>query len=208
MESTLPAPEPSGRRRSNNKDGRLSDPALKRLRFLHFLNDRLMGLTIPRIAEKWNVHEDTVSRTLTWGKRAGLIADAEDRLLSEIFPAAEKTIIEAIKDGDAVTAREIYKMVVKGRDAKKGDGSASTDEDELARYMAERRKKQEQIENTVDGEFAAAALPPATETLSDASLHTVNRPEVAALLEAETWEDDSEDGANQSSDAGDSDEQD
>lgn len=140
------------------------DPELKRLRYLMFLNEKLMNRTNLEIALKYNVDTKTVERSLTWGKRNGIIADAEDHLLNSLMPKVQKVIEQALEDGDTTVAMKLYDKVVKGRDAKKGEGVV--DEDELTKFIARRRAKQQQIEATVEGELSE--LPSITGQPADA----------------------------------------
>lgn len=178
-------------------EGRIIDPELKRLRFLTYVNDKLRGLTREQIAEKWNVSKDTVERTLSWGKKAGIIADAEDKLLSEIFPLAEATIKAAVQT-DIQAAMKIYTMVVKGRDAKSGDGARNVDEDELAKFMAERRRRQQLLEDTTDGEVihSPGALPSAALALPAATGAESRRPELESEVAPTARESNSEAGTS------------
>lgn len=129
----------------------IRDPALRKLRFLRFVDDKLSGLTHPQIAEKNGVSVNTVDREMSWGKRAGIIVEAEDHLLSTLFPLAKQAIIDALTPrtifdekgevkevipGDVGVAMKLYDKVVKGREAK-GEGNSL---DELTKFIAARRQ--------------------------------------------------------------------
>jgi hypothetical protein len=150
--------QPGPGKSSGPYKGRLVDPALRRIRYLNFVHDKLAGKTDQQIADKWNLDYKTVVRTLTWGKRNNIIADAEDELLQDLFPEAKRVVKAALAENDIQVAMKLYTMVVKGRDAKPGSGAA-VDEDELAIYMAKRRKAQQELENTTEGELVAADEP-------------------------------------------------
>lgn len=91
----------------------LKDPELRRLRALGMIDMRIRGKTIREVAEEFGVSDDTVTRTLSWAKKADLIVQAEDRILREIVPAAQAAILAVLQGTDdevkAKTALEIFK---------------------------------------------------------------------------------------------------
>lgn len=133
------------------------DPAFQRIRALKMLDLKLHNYNNTEIAKEFNVHPRTVERALTALKRSGIILDAEDHLLSEMLPKAQKVILRALDDlenPDVGLALKIFDKIVKGRDAKKGEGSV--EEDELASYIKRKRLEAQADEDTLEGQLVAA----------------------------------------------------
>jgi hypothetical protein len=131
------------------------DPDVRKLRFLAMVNSQVRGATKKEIAEEFRVSTRTVERTLSWGKRAGFIVEAEDHLLETLLPLAQTAIKAEIEreiaEGGAQTALKVWDKVVKGRDAKKGGDNAPGDDDELASIITSMRKQAALEERTVEG---------------------------------------------------------
>lgn len=70
---------------------------------------RIRGSSYRDIATEFNVSEDTVERTLSFAKKAGLIASFEDRILQELMPAAIETYKKAMENGNVAIATEVFK---------------------------------------------------------------------------------------------------
>lgn len=89
----------------------MRDPALKKARALLVLHDALHSVPHKEIARKFNMSESTVIRTLDWVKRAGLVTQFEDQILTELVPAAIDTFKQALAKGDTEVARDVFKGV-------------------------------------------------------------------------------------------------
>lgn len=128
------------------------------------MNEKIEGRTNRQIAERFGVSEKTVERSLSWGNRAGIIADAEDHLLERLLPkvtrvleAALNPVVdekgEIVSHGDVTVALKLYDKIVKGRDSKE----KSAQEDELTRFIDARRQRAAELQNTVEGQTLPAA---------------------------------------------------
>jgi hypothetical protein len=121
----------------------LHNKSLRRLRALKMIEMRVMNHTYADIAKAFGVHKNTVERTLSWAERAGVIADAEDRILQELVPAAHKAILKGMNhDENPIEAAKIGLEVFKGAvpgfgKAKTGPkGSEASPDDDLAAHIA------------------------------------------------------------------------
>jgi hypothetical protein len=144
------------------KEGRqrtsIHDPELKRLRAMQMMDARAKGYSLKEVAEMFRVSDDTVVRTLTYAKRAGILVEAADNLLRTIQPLAETAIVDALKDRDvdpvakANIALRLYEGV--GLLGNKGKPSGThSDDSELERAMKDLREKAKLIEETTEGEL-------------------------------------------------------
>lgn len=104
---------------------------------------RVMNNTDGQIARAFNVHVNTVRRTLSWAERAGVIADFEDKILQELIPAAHKAVLNGLKQNDnpieaAKLGLEIFKGAVPGfGKAKTGPkGNYVDPDDDLSAHIA------------------------------------------------------------------------
>ncbi len=134
--------------------GRVVREDQKRLRAMRFLEEKLQGKSLNEIAQNNNVSRFTVERALSWGERAGLFATFQDKLLGELVPAAHSAILDALLDGDATVALEVFKAA-QIYQQKQPQGTADKGDD-LLLYVNRLRSEQQNIEEikrgTVEGE--------------------------------------------------------
>jgi hypothetical protein len=139
----------------------LHDKDLRRLRALRMIEMRVMNMTIEQIASTFNISPITVSRTLTWAKQAGLIADAEDRILQELIPKAIKAAQSALEDDEhkqdaGRLAVKLFELSIPSMGKKTQTKPSSTDQSEdLASYVTNLRDR------AVEGDILPS-LPSAT----------------------------------------------
>lgn len=138
----------------------IHDPELRRLRAIQMMQARVAGNSVKKVAEMFQVSEDTVQRTLTYAKRAGILVERSDTILQRMVPLAETAIIEALKDRDvdpvtrANIALKIYEGV--GLLGNKGKPSGALDGDnELSKAMQELRERAELEASTTEGELVS-----------------------------------------------------
>ena len=117
------------------------------------------GATAPEIAQEFGVSTETVKRELSYAKKAGLIVDAEDRILQELVPSALDSILTALKDTEkphesAKIGLDLLKGILPSFSKKQGPAAPGDSDDELQRYIASVRAA------AVESEVVNA-LPPA-----------------------------------------------
>jgi len=118
----------------------LKDPDLRRLRALRMIDMRIRGKTMKQVAEEFGVSENTVERTLSWAKKAELVVQAEDKILRELVPAAQKALLAVLAgendDVKAKAALEIFKGTLPSF-AKKPTvtGASSGTDSDLSTYI-------------------------------------------------------------------------
>jgi hypothetical protein len=139
----------------------------KKLRALKMIEARVMqGKSVGQIAKDFNVHPDTVTRTLSWAKKADILGQYEDKIVNELIPLAHDAIKTALIDGDAKVAVEIFKGMRLLRTGAETPASKKADDD-LAAYIAAKRDHAELQENTILAEIVEEihhALPAAGQT--------------------------------------------
>lgn len=82
--------------------------AVRRLRAQKMVEDRVFGMSIAKMADKYQVHPNTVSKELRFANEEGLIANLEDRILRELVPLAIETYKAKMKeDKDAFVAKDV-----------------------------------------------------------------------------------------------------
>lgn len=153
----------------------IRDPASQRLRSLMMLEFKIKnGASHEAVAKEFGVSVSTVNRMLSQSKRAELIAGLEDKVLSELMPAAHQAIVDALQDGDASSIEkakiglELFKGAMPGF-GKKATGPSS-DGNELQRYLDQFRNGNGVLEGevasgAVEGQ-SLRALPPAEAELA------------------------------------------
>jgi hypothetical protein len=111
----------------------------------------MKNMTNNDLAKEFNCSVDTVERTLTWAKRADIFATYEDKIVQELIPLAHSAIRDALADGNAKIAVEVFKGLNLLRTGPAAAGSpARAADDDLAAYIAAKRDKAQLIENTID----------------------------------------------------------
>jgi len=130
------------------------------------------------IAKEFNVSENTVDRALSFARKAGLVAAAEDKIIQELVPAAHRAIMAALADTDntqkaAEIAIKVFQGALPSFAKQKGGASPrnmAAVEDELERHLRELRGGDGHF--IIEGQLASAenparrALPPATPQLA------------------------------------------
>ena len=129
---------------------------VKRIQALKWHKEMVDGKSAKEIAKEHGISHDVVDKRLSWARRAGILTDYEDKLLQELIPAAHKALLEALLDGDAAVALEIYKgsLLLKGKEQKTGKMTqqpVSEDSDDLANYMNKYRQLAQEQENLIEG---------------------------------------------------------
>lgn len=118
----------------------LHSTKLRRLRALKMIEMRVLNKSVATIAKEFNVSEKTVTRTLSWAEKAGIVADAEDKILRELLPAAHKALKRALEDEE--NKQEAGKLgfqlfqTTLGKPAKGDKVSKHDESDELAKHIA------------------------------------------------------------------------
>lgn len=145
----------------------IRDPAERRLRALKMVELRVgKSATIKEIAEAFNVSEKTVERTLTWARKAGIIANAEDKALQELVPMAHEALKQRLAAGDAEVALEVFKSFLPSF-GKKNNNPGTPTGDELTAHLNQLRGADGSF--ILEGELVSEtgrALPPAKTSAS------------------------------------------
>lgn len=154
----------------------VQDPVLKRIRAMAILKDRINGMSLQEVADKYRVGLVTVQRTLSWAKRASLLVEVEDMVLQDFVPEAATVLLQTIraktqppvKDGDPVApfvplptpeAVRVALEVWKGTGVLRKPGSKSPSNpvgdsgDDLAKHIQSLRARAALDEATHDGEL-------------------------------------------------------
>lgn len=130
--------------------------------------------------------EQTIVNILTYAKRAGLVADAEDKILQELVPAAHQAIKDALAEGDAKIAIEIFKGVLPGfSKSKQPSPTVTSGDDDLAAYIDRLRNGNGVIDGQIESpkQIEGDVAPTATGTESQGLLSS-------ALIEPNRSDDD------------------
>lgn len=172
----MPFPNPHRPPNSGNKPGKstLHDPEQKRLRALKMLEARVgQSKSYQTIADEFNVSIKTVRRVFDYIKKAGLIVQAEDKILDELVPAAHRALKTALEDREnpqlaGQLGLKLMENALPGFGKKSAPKSGpTTDDNALAKAIAEAR---ELYGNVLDGETVTQpvlTLPAGTETAAD-----------------------------------------
>ena len=132
----------------------LYDPELKRIRAVHIVHLKTTkGLNNIQVGKELGISRDTVERSLTFAKKAGLFVDYENKIIQEIIPLALEAIKTALKDGDSETALEILRgMNVAGFNKDKAKNPvAEADDSDFHKYISEARKVKQIQEDSIEG---------------------------------------------------------
>lgn len=136
----------------------IKDEAMRKVRVKVWIKERVNGLTIDQIAEKYNVHPMTVRRNLSWAKQMDIFMELEDKMMDELMPMAHESLKRAlVNEEDGQVALELYK----GKNLLKKPGQKITVDqgqtgDDLASYISRLGDMDEDDEWT-DGELIAPA---------------------------------------------------
>lgn len=161
---------------------KLIDPEMRRARAMAMVARRIHGASYRDIAAEFNVSIDTVERSLTYAKRAGLIVRYEDKILSELVPGAIDQVKKAITNGDTATAMEVLKgsgMLLKPSEKAKQEAPASEGET-LEIYIKRFRGGDTQIAAAASNGSSPAAELSTGDDIIDAALNEAGIFEVPA----------------------------
>lgn len=158
-------------------DTALRSDELRRLRGLMMLEHKIKhAATNADIAKEFNVHPETVRRTLSWMKRAGIIVDYEDKVLQELMPLAHEALKKALQKGNVDVALEIFKGMLPSFNKKVASGPSVSSGNELSAYIDQLRGEL----GVIDGELAesepAKALQAATTRLLEEGTSELSGP--------------------------------
>ena len=153
----------------------VTEPKFKRLRAMKMVEGKVMrNMTNTQLAKEFNCSVDTVERTLTWAKRADIFATYEDKIVQELIPLAHSAIRDALADGNAKIAVEVFKGLNLLRTGPAAQGSIQqAKDDDLAAYIANKRDKAQLLENTITITAVPQALPEEDQNESSANQGSV-----------------------------------
>lgn len=87
---------------------KLHDPALRKLRALRIIEQRIIGMSLKQIGLGLGIEALTVSDEINWAKRQGLMDTLENQILSELVPAAIGAAKKAMDSGDVTVALAVF----------------------------------------------------------------------------------------------------
>ncbi len=130
----------------------VNEPKFRRLRAMKMVEGKVMrNMTNRELADEFRCSVDTVERTLTWAKRADIFASYEDKIVEELIPLAHTAIRDALADGNAKIAVEVFKGLNLLRTGQSAPGTvARAADDDLAAYIAAKRDKAQLLASTID----------------------------------------------------------
>lgn len=137
---------------------------------------RIHGASNSDIAQEFKVSKDTVERSLSFAKRAGLVTQFEDQILQDLVPEAIKAFKKAMENGDTTVALEVFKGTGLLLRPSEKVVAPKSDEGDLASYI-----KQIRLPNGPN----QSALPPASESSAPAGSAGEGESEPSPILEAE-----------------------
>lgn len=168
---------------------KLDDPEMRRLRGLMMLEFKLRNnATNVQVGKEFNMSEKSVNQTFSWMRKAGLIAQAEDKVLQELVPLAHNALKAALTQTDDLElasqrAIDVFKGMLPAFSKKpvtpKSDTSPGGD---LSSYIDELRKGElsdaDIPAGAIEGEVVGA-LPAASEAADPQGDAEPNDPVVA-----------------------------
>lgn len=119
----------------------------------------LHGKTNAQIARDFGVTPDTVKKALTLAEKADIIVSFEDRLMSELLPLAHEAVMGALQEGNAKIGLAVLQGTQVLRPAAARTQSQQLEDDELARYIAQKRLAAQIAADTLDGQIVAPSAP-------------------------------------------------
>jgi hypothetical protein len=133
-------PKPSNAKKGDKPLALLKDDALRRIRALTVVQQRISGLPIAAVAANLNIHPETVSEDVKWAKKHGLLETLEQRLLG---PIAQKTLVvieEHLNEGSLEAAKEGMKFIIHANQQKaRREEKQENREFDLEEYLREKR---------------------------------------------------------------------
>lgn len=148
----------------------LMNPQQKKARALKMLEKRIMeGKTTAEIAKDFGVSTVTAERALSFAAKGELMVGFEDTLLKDLVPLAQTAAKMALMEGNAKVALEVMKGVGLLRNTHVRTQTQLAEDDALSRYIAQKRARSQQLEQTIDVDpIARAALDPSADPGADA----------------------------------------
>ena len=129
------------------------DVAVRRIRAMSYMRDRLGGLSNGAIAKKHNVNVKTVAKTLTWAEKAKIFVELEDELLQGLAPLAIDALKHALAEKhDAQAALEVLKGLNLLKKSHPITAKEVQDSSDLFLYVQQIREKAELDAATVEGQ--------------------------------------------------------
>jgi hypothetical protein len=142
----------------------MDDPGIRRYRALLMIRYKVLNnATNKTIAREFKVAEKTVDKTMSWARKANVLAKLEDRLLDELGPLAIETLKGAMTGPDAsptVALEVLNKMIFKTNKSAQADPVSN----ELERYVNQLRGGSEPT--ALEGEIVRSELPEPAEVRS------------------------------------------
>lgn len=88
-------------------------PELYKLRAMKILDMTLTGHSMEAVAKHFNIHPDTVRRSLVYARREGLTLKYEEQILQDLVPEAMRVYRDKLSEGDAYVAKDVLDKVQK-----------------------------------------------------------------------------------------------
>lgn len=115
------------------------------------LESRIMqGKTHEQIAKDFGVSKVTVSKAMSLAKKGDLLISFEDKLHNELLPLAHSALYDALTDGNAKVALEIYKGTNILKRNQVPTMAEQQDQDDLAAYILSKRTAALLEETSID----------------------------------------------------------
>jgi hypothetical protein len=145
---------------------KLDDPEMRRLRGLMMLEFKLRNnATNAQVGKEFNMSEKSVNQTFSWMRKAGLIAQAEDKVLQELVPLAHNALKAALTQTDDLElasqrAIDIFKGMLPAFSKKPTVTKDAPQGGDLSSYIDELRKGElsdsESADRAIEGEVVGA----------------------------------------------------
>lgn len=134
------------------------DPDVRRLRALEMIQMRMVGTTIEAIAAHFNCDHNTVSRTIQWAGKTGIIDTAENQILQSLVPKALKVYSDALDNGDTFAAKHVIDKL--SEMAERADRRRDKGEDRMLEvWMKEREARKRADKGGTETSVADAGHP-------------------------------------------------
>jgi hypothetical protein len=139
----------------------LKDPTHRKARALKMLEAKILdGASTKEIAQQFGVSEKTVYEAMSLARKAEIVVKFEDRLYEELLPLAHSAVMGALADGNAKIGLAVLQGTQVLRPNQARSQNAQAEDDELARYINQKRAQAALHERTIDGTLVAPQLKP------------------------------------------------
>jgi hypothetical protein len=122
----------------------------------------LTGKTNAELAKDFGVGPEVVRRALTLAERAEIVVKFEDKLYNDLLPASFEAVQTALQGGGDVALAKIGLQVLTGTQVLRPTAQRSAiqaqEDDELALYVAAKRKQAELQARTVEAEYVHSTV--------------------------------------------------